>query len=150
MLTNISIRRYGQLQVHWIDQLCVGEFCWIMARFLTTQQACHEHQTGRLLLGHSAVHHIRNINHDHARYRRHSGHCRYWYVPSVCPMQYSVTLTSTGTTLLLLPTDAYKRYMQATEAVVDSRTGLLKISKAKYANLKSLFFHINGVRISLS
>ncbi|KAM5531862.1 hypothetical protein V8D89_014492 [Ganoderma adspersum] len=46
----------------------------------------------------------------------------------------------TGTTLVLLATDAFEAYQNATGAVLDETTGLLKITKDQYANLKSLFF----------
>jgi cathepsin E len=37
-------------------------------------------------------------------------------------------------------TDAYNRYCAATGAVLDSTTGLLRITPAQYSKLKSLFF----------
>jgi cathepsin E len=40
--------------------------------------------------------------------------------------------------------DAFKRYQNATDAVLDEETGLLSITTAQFANLKSLFFSING------
>jgi cathepsin E len=55
-----------------------------------------------------------------------------------------------GTTLLLIASDAYNRYVSATGAVFDNATGLLRITSAQLANLKSLFFHINGVNIPVS
>ncbi|KAG5651288.1 hypothetical protein H0H81_009205 [Sphagnurus paluster] len=54
-------------------------------------------------------------------------------------------IVDTGSTLLLLATDAYDRYRAATGAVLDSNTGLLRITPAQYKNLKSLFFTTNGV-----
>ncbi|KAM5545333.1 hypothetical protein V8D89_000946 [Ganoderma adspersum] len=53
-------------------------------------------------------------------------------------------ITDTGTTLLLLATDAFNKYKKATGAKEDSTTGLLKISSSQYKKLKSLFFTING------
>lgn len=53
-----------------------------------------------------------------------------------------------GTTLVLIASDAYRRYVSATGAVLDNTTGLLKITSAQYATLKSLYFHINGVIIT--
>jgi hypothetical protein len=60
-------------------------------------------------------------------------------------MQRCIISLCTGTTLLLIATDAYNRYVAATGAVLDSATGLLQITSAQYANLQSLSFHINGV-----
>ncbi|KAG6919007.1 hypothetical protein DXG01_009717 [Tephrocybe rancida] len=54
-------------------------------------------------------------------------------------------IVDTGTTLLLLASDAFARYRTATGAVLDNTTGLLRITAAQFANLKSLFFTINGV-----
>ncbi|KIL59246.1 hypothetical protein M378DRAFT_1014703 [Amanita muscaria Koide BX008] len=59
-------------------------------------------------------------------------------------------IVDTGTTLILLATDAYKAYVNATGATLDSDTGLLTITTANYANLKSLFFNINGVPYELT
>lgn len=53
-------------------------------------------------------------------------------------------IVDTGTTLLLLPTDSFAAYQDVTGAVVDSRTGLLSLSPAQFANLKSMFFNIGG------
>ncbi|PIL28539.1 transporter [Ganoderma sinense ZZ0214-1] len=53
-------------------------------------------------------------------------------------------IVDTGTTLLLLATDAFNAYKSATGAQLDSTTGLLKISSSQYQNLQSLFFTIGG------
>ncbi len=58
----------------------------------------------------------------------------------------SADSTYIGTTLVLLATDAYNRYLSATGATLDSTTGLLRITTAQFSNLKSLFFNIGGVR----
>jgi cathepsin E len=49
-----------------------------------------------------------------------------------------------------MATDAYNRYVSATGAVLDSKTGLLQITSAQYDNLQSLFFNISGVNIPTS
>ncbi|KAG6875927.1 hypothetical protein C0992_001703 [Termitomyces sp. T32_za158] len=54
-------------------------------------------------------------------------------------------IVDTGTTLLLLASDAFARYIQVTGAVEDSATGLLRLTTTQFANLQSLFFSINGV-----
>ncbi|KAI0365368.1 acid protease [Pilatotrama ljubarskyi] len=51
-------------------------------------------------------------------------------------------ITDTGTTLVLIASDALSAYQAATGAVADSATGLLKITAEQFANLESLFFHI--------
>ncbi|KAH8102723.1 acid protease [Cristinia sonorae] len=59
--------------------------------------------------------------------------------------QSTAGIVDTGTTLLLLNTDAFVTYQTATGAVLDDRTGLLQFTPEQYAALESLFFHINGV-----
>ncbi|RPD60574.1 acid protease [Lentinus tigrinus ALCF2SS1-7] len=51
-------------------------------------------------------------------------------------------ITDTGTTLVLIASDALAAYQAATGAVSDSNTGLLKITQDQFDNLESLFFHI--------
>ncbi|KAI1791964.1 acid protease [Ganoderma leucocontextum] len=53
-------------------------------------------------------------------------------------------ITDTGSTLVLLATDAFNAYKDATGAVADETTGLLKITRDQYENLQSLLFHIGG------
>ena len=50
-----------------------------------------------------------------------------------------------GTTLIYLASDAFTSYQQATGAVPDNDTGLLRLTRAQFRNLKSLFFIIHGV-----
>ncbi|KXN88844.1 Polyporopepsin [Leucoagaricus sp. SymC.cos] len=59
-------------------------------------------------------------------------------------------IVDTGTTLVLLATDAITRYRQATGAVLDNTTGLLRLTTAQFANLQSLFFTTNGVTYELT
>ena len=54
-------------------------------------------------------------------------------------------IVDTGTTLILIATDAYERYVSATGAVFDSSVGLLSVTPAQYENMKSLYFVIGGV-----
>ncbi|VDB86598.1 unnamed protein product [Peniophora sp. CBMAI 1063] len=51
-------------------------------------------------------------------------------------------IVDTGTTLLLLATDAYDAYTAATGATLDSTTGLLSVTADQFAALESLFFTI--------
>ncbi|KAL5530877.1 hypothetical protein ACEPAG_3753 [Sanghuangporus baumii] len=53
-------------------------------------------------------------------------------------------ITDTGTTLIMLETDAFNTYTSLTGATADATTGLLSISPENYANLQSLFFNIGG------
>ncbi|EKM61603.1 uncharacterized protein PHACADRAFT_84864, partial [Phanerochaete carnosa HHB-10118-sp] len=54
-------------------------------------------------------------------------------------------IVDTGTTLLLIASDALTRYQSATGSVEDETTGLLRVTTAQFTNLQSLFFNINGV-----
>ena len=49
----------------------------------------------------------------------------------------------------MIATDAYNQYVSATGAVFDSKVGLLRITSAQFANLKSLFFITGGVCLLL-
>ncbi|KAI0672031.1 acid protease [Trametes maxima] len=51
-------------------------------------------------------------------------------------------ITDTGTTLLLLASDAFATYQTLTGGVPDNATGLLRLTPDQFANLQSLFFHI--------
>ncbi|KAI0634423.1 aspartic proteinase precursor [Trametes polyzona] len=51
-------------------------------------------------------------------------------------------ITDTGTTLVLIASDAFSAYQEATGGVPDDNTGLLKITADQFSNLESLFFHI--------
>ncbi|KAI0690560.1 aspartic peptidase A1 [Cerioporus squamosus] len=60
-------------------------------------------------------------------------------------------ILDTGTTLILIASDAYERYQKYTGAVEDDGdVGLLCITPEQYANLKSLFFNIGGVTYELT
>ncbi|KAL7284877.1 hypothetical protein ACG7TL_002191 [Trametes sanguinea] len=61
---------------------------------------------------------------------------------TVLPLTAGVT--DTGTTLLLIASDAFATYQNLTGGVLDPTTGLLKITPAQFANLKSLFFHVGS------
>ncbi|KAI0917457.1 hypothetical protein AcW1_007348 [Taiwanofungus camphoratus] len=53
-------------------------------------------------------------------------------------------IVDTGTTLLLIASDAFQAYQQATGATMDHTTGLLTITEEQYNNLQSLYFTIGG------
>ncbi|KAL6303180.1 acid protease [Sparassis latifolia] len=59
-------------------------------------------------------------------------------------------IVDTGTTLLMLASDAFNAYQQATGATMDNTTGLLTITQEQYANLQSLFFTVGGTTFELT
>jgi len=52
-------------------------------------------------------------------------------------------MVDTGTTVIVLASDAFQRYQEATGATVDNSTGLLTIENID--NLESMFFNIGNV-----
>ena len=54
----------------------------------------------------------------------------------------SAGIVNTGTTLLMITTDAFQKYQKATGATMDEMTGLLTISESQFEKLQSLFFNI--------
>ncbi|KAF8632074.1 hypothetical protein AX17_004929, partial [Amanita inopinata Kibby_2008] len=54
-------------------------------------------------------------------------------------------IADTGTTLILIATNALNTYVSLTGATFDSMTGLYSLTSTQYSSLQSLFFHINGV-----
>jgi hypothetical protein len=58
-------------------------------------------------------------------------------------------IVDTGTTLILIATNAFNVYQQATGGVPDNATGLLKITEAQYAALQHLNFIVSGRTYSL-
>ncbi|KAI6007643.1 acid protease [Pisolithus orientalis] len=54
----------------------------------------------------------------------------------------SAGTVDTGTTLILIATDAFQTYQSATGGVMDNATGLLRITPSQYNNLQTLSFHI--------
>ncbi|KAJ7069510.1 acid protease [Mycena amicta] len=59
-------------------------------------------------------------------------------------------IVDTGTTLLLLATDAFQAYQQATGATADSTTGLLTVSQSQFDDMQSLFFQIGDTTLELT
>ncbi|KAG2067516.1 acid protease [Suillus decipiens] len=56
----------------------------------------------------------------------------------------------TGTSFILIATDALAKYQSATGAVLDEKTGFLTVSSAQYSALKNLDFHIGTETYSLT
>ncbi|KAG1837236.1 acid protease [Suillus subalutaceus] len=59
-------------------------------------------------------------------------------------------IVDTGTTLILIATDAFNKYQSATGATLDSNTGLLMITSDQYANLQTLNFNIGSTSYGLT
>jgi len=59
-------------------------------------------------------------------------------------------IVDTGTTLVLLATNAYDKYVSATGATYDDTTGLLRISSSDYDNLEDLNFNIGSNTYALT
>ncbi|KAJ7170197.1 aspartic peptidase A1 [Mycena filopes] len=59
-------------------------------------------------------------------------------------------IVDTGTTLVLIATNAFTKYKSATGGVADSNTGLLKLTAAQFAKLQNLNFVISGVTYALT
>ncbi|KAI6015051.1 aspartic peptidase domain-containing protein [Pisolithus orientalis] len=59
-------------------------------------------------------------------------------------------IVDTGTTLILIATDAFNQYQSLTGAVSDSATGMLRITTSQYSALQNLYFNINGVTYTLT
>ena len=62
----------------------------------------------------------------------------------------SAGIVDTGTTLVMIATDAFQAYQKATGATMDNTTGLLTITEEQYNNLQSLVFNIGGTDFELS
>lgn len=58
-------------------------------------------------------------------------------------------IVDTGTTLLLLATDAFAKYQASTGGVPDAATGLLRITPQQFISLQNLDFHIGGTTFTL-
>ncbi|KAJ7785099.1 aspartic peptidase domain-containing protein [Mycena maculata] len=59
-------------------------------------------------------------------------------------------IVDTGTTLVLIATDAFTQYQTATGATADETTGLLTVTASQFAALQNLDFVIGGVTYSLT
>ncbi|KAG6330644.1 hypothetical protein ID866_8446 [Astraeus odoratus] len=59
-------------------------------------------------------------------------------------------IVDTGTTLVLIASNAFSSYQSLTGAVMDDNTGLLRITSAQYSSLQNLNFDIGGVTYALT
>ncbi|KAF7982229.1 hypothetical protein HWV62_29434 [Athelia sp. TMB] len=65
-------------------------------------------------------------------------------------LESTAGIVDTGTTLLLLASDAFSKYEKATGGTLDSTTGLLKITSSQYSALSDLDFNIGGTTFTLN
>ncbi|KAH9051557.1 aspartic peptidase A1 [Lactarius deliciosus] len=72
------------------------------------------------------------------------------YGASTTILSTTAGIVDSGTTLILIATDAFNRYKTATGAVLDGTTGLLKITSTQFSNLQSLFFTAGGTSFELT
>ncbi|KAH8984438.1 aspartic peptidase A1 [Lactarius akahatsu] len=72
------------------------------------------------------------------------------YGASTSILSTTAGIVDTGTTLILIATDAFNRYKTATGGVPDAATGLLKITSTQFNNLQSLFFTTGGRAFELT
>ena len=56
----------------------------------------------------------------------------------------------TGTTLIIIPTDAFSRYKTATSAVVKETTGFLCLTSAQFSNLKWVYLSLPMAYVNIS
>ncbi|KAF8808125.1 family A1 protease [Phlegmacium glaucopus] len=59
-------------------------------------------------------------------------------------------IVDTGTTLVLIATNAFNSYRSLTGGVIDNNTGLLRITATQFANLQTLSFVVGGVSFGLT
>ena len=55
-----------------------------------------------------------------------------------------------GTTLIIIPTDAFSRYKTATSAVVKSTNGFLCLTSAQFSNLKLVYLSLPMAYVNIS
>ena len=95
---------------------------------------------------------------------KYTGSITYTPITSVSPAKYywgtyrisgatilgkTAGVVDTGTTLMLIASDAFSRYQNLTGATMDGTTGLLRLTTAQYAKLQGLFFTIGGTKFEL-
>ncbi|KAJ7830262.1 aspartic peptidase domain-containing protein [Mycena leptocephala] len=82
--------------------------------------------------------------------------CEYWgYDQSISYggkeiMATSPCIADTGTTLIMVPTQTFNDYKQATEATCDQATGILTVTAQQYECMQSMIFTINGIKYELT
>ncbi|KAG6901381.1 hypothetical protein C0995_012687 [Termitomyces sp. Mi166 len=79
----------------------------------------------------------------------------YWGIDQTIRYGSETLLTSagvvdTGTTLVLIATNAFNKYRDAVGAVLDQATGLLRIKPVQFGQLRNLVFQISGRNFELT
>jgi len=72
------------------------------------------------------------------------------YGTSTAILATTAGIVDTGTTLVLLATNAFTKYKTATGGVLDSTTGLLRITSTQLSSLQSLFFVTSAATFELT
>ncbi|KLO09318.1 aspartic peptidase A1 [Schizopora paradoxa] len=72
------------------------------------------------------------------------------YGGSTSILSKTAGIIDSGTTLIYLASDAFRKYQKATGGVIDEATGLLKVTTAQFDALESMFFNISGVEFELT
>ncbi|KAH9170223.1 aspartic peptidase A1 [Lactarius sanguifluus] len=72
------------------------------------------------------------------------------YGASTTILSTTAGIVDSGTTLILIATDAFNRYKTVTGAILDASTGLLRITSTQFNNLQSLFFTAGGISFELT
>ncbi|KAK9693502.1 hypothetical protein K7432_013900 [Basidiobolus ranarum] len=65
-------------------------------------------------------------------------------------MSKTQRIVDSATSLVLLPTEAFQRFMHATVAVLDQATGLPRLTAAQFNALQPLFITIEGTTLELT
>ncbi|KAK0462105.1 acid protease [Desarmillaria tabescens] len=83
--------------------------------------------------------------------------CKYWgidqsvtYGKNTVIMSKTAGIVDTGTTLLLMSSGAYKKYMEATGAKMDESTGLLCVTKEQFGKMENLCFKIGSTTFEMT
>ncbi|KAH7091014.1 acid protease [Auriculariales sp. MPI-PUGE-AT-0066] len=59
-------------------------------------------------------------------------------------------IVDSGTSLILLATEAFKAYQSVTEAVIDNATGLLSVTNEQFDAMRNLLVNVDGVNYPLT
>lgn len=58
------------------------------------------------------------------------------------------SLKDTGTTLILIASNAFETYLKQTGGVLDQNTGLVRLTTTQFNKLQNLNFDIGGVSVT--
>ncbi|KLO12630.1 acid protease [Schizopora paradoxa] len=71
-------------------------------------------------------------------------------VSEISLLKSTTGIVDSATTLTLLATSAFKKYQMLTGAQIDEHTGLLTVTEAQFALMKSVYFNIGGKSFELT